>query len=227
MFQSRKDVGRSSFALVKADFGSTALLPYRSVAGTLAPALRFSFLRVKMLPGVKNSHMGNFVHLYFGDGKGKTTAAMGLALRALGRGKKVCCAQFLKGGESGEITALKTFPGFELIPPPKTLKFVFQMTPEEKAICRGQCGQMLALAARRAKNCDVLILDELCAALRCDMVSEADALALIDAAPCGDIVITGRDPLDSLLQRADYASELRCVRHPYDKGVAAREGIEF
>ena len=171
--------------------------------------------------------MKAYVHLYFGDGKGKTTAAMGLALRALGRGKKVCCAQFLKGGESGEIAALRAFPGFERIPPPPSLKFVFQMTPEEKDDCRARCGEMLAEAGKKAAGRDVLILDEVCAALRCGMLKESDVLALIDAAPCRDIVLTGRDPLESLLERADYASEVRCVRHPYDSGVPAREGIEF
>ena len=153
---------------------------------------------------------------------------MGLALRALGRGKKVCCAQFLKGEESGEITALRTFDGFTYIEHPKEIKFVFQMNEQEKEACRGLCESMLEAAAAQAESCELLILDEICAALSLGMVKEEKLLALLDRRPAGtDIVLTGRDPAASVLSRADYVSRICCVRHPFEQGVAAREGIEY
>lgn len=168
------------------------------------------------------------VHLYTGDGKGKTTAAMGLALRALGRGKRVVCAQFLKGGKSGEILALERFEGFLRIQNPDQVKFVFQMTPGERADCAGDCARILCEAAERAKGADMLILDEICAAVNLGMLKESDVTAAISALPSRvEIVMTGRDAPEALAARADYLSEIRAVRHPYDQGTPAREGVEY
>ena len=97
------------------------------------------------------------LHLYWGDGKGKTTAAMGLALRALGSGKRVVIVQFLKGGNSGEIPLLAQL-GAEIYRGKAGQKFVFQMTPEEKAATRELQNQNLAAAI--AQPADLLILDE-------------------------------------------------------------------
>ena len=107
------------------------------------------------------------LHLYWGDGKGKTTAAMGLALRALGSGKRVVIVQFLKGGNSGEIPLLAQL-GAEIYRGKAGQKFVFQMTPEEKAATRELQNQNLAAAM--AKPADLLILDEAGSAEELDMV---------------------------------------------------------
>ena len=107
------------------------------------------------------------LHLYWGDGKGKTTAAMGLALRALGSGKRVVIVQFLKGGNSGEIPLLAQL-GAEIYRGKAGQKFVFQMTPEEKAATRELQNQNLAAAI--AQPADLLILDEAGSAEELDMV---------------------------------------------------------
>ena len=107
------------------------------------------------------------LHLYWGDGKGKTTAAMGLALRALGSGKRVVIVQFLKGGNSGEIPLLAQL-GAEIYRGKAGQKFVFQMTPEEKAATRELQNQNLAAAM--AQPADLLILDEAGSAEELDMV---------------------------------------------------------
>lgn len=165
------------------------------------------------------------VHLYWGDGKGKTTAAMGLALRALGAGKRVTVVQFLKGTPSGEIPLLcrlgasvhRCHPG---------LKFVFQMTEEEKRDCLAEHTAMLRKAL--AEDADLLILDEACAACQLGMVEEAMLRrAVEDRPPQQEVVLTGRDPADWMRQDADYETEMCCRKHPYQSGLDAREGIEF
>ena len=113
------------------------------------------------------------LHLYWGDGKGKTTAAMGLALRALGAGKRVVIVQFLKGGNSGEIPLLAQL-GAEIYRGKAGQKFVFQMTPEEKAATRELQNQNLAAAI--AQPADLLILDEAGSAEELDMVIHIGAL---------------------------------------------------
>ena len=107
------------------------------------------------------------VHLYCGEGKGKTTAAMGLALRMAGRGKRVVVAQFLKGADSGERYALAMLPQVTLLPLPERVKFSFQLTPEER---EAEQARYLALAEQARTlgaqpDCGLLVLDEVCAAV--------------------------------------------------------------
>ena len=172
----------------------------------------------------------HFLHLYFGDGKGKTTAAMGLALRALGQGQTVLAAQFLKDGRSGELAALRGLAGCEVAAVEPIGKFVFRMTPEEKDEARArqnaEAERLAALVA--ARKPDLVVLDELALAMRMGMVSEERGWALIEAGLAGgEVAVTGRTAPESLLERADYVSEIVKRRHPYDSGVAARKGIEF
>ena len=172
----------------------------------------------------------NQLHLYMGDGKGKTTAAMGLALRALGRGRRVLVAQFLKDGRSGELAALRQLPGATVAEVEPIGKFVFRMTPEEKRAARErQCAQAVALARLVEREApDVIVLDELALAMHMGMVTEEHGWALIEAGlRHGEVVTTGRSAPQSLIDRADYVSEVVKLHHPYDKGLAAREGIEF
>ena len=144
------------------------------------------------------------LHIYYGDGKGKTTAAMGLALRALGHAKHVTILQFLKDGSSGEIALLRRC-GADVHACPNA-KFTWLMTADEKA------------EAREHNN----------AALRTGLVDESllqQAAAL--AGQGREVVFTGRNPAAWMLEQADYATEMRAEKHPYSKGVAAREGVEF
>lgn len=166
------------------------------------------------------------IHLYCGSGKGKTTAAMGLALRAAGRGKPVVIAQFLKGEDSGERRILERLPQVNLLPLPETIQFTFAMSEEEKEKekVRYQC--MLKEIAYAAQVCELLILDEVCAAVNTGMISLQAILQLLDGLTC-EIVMTGREPAQELEQRADYITCMEKVRHPYDEGICAREGIEY
>ena len=172
----------------------------------------------------------HLLHLYIGDGKGKTSAAMGLALRALGQGFRVVVAQFMKNGRSGELAALKQLPGAQVAAVEPIAKFVFRMTPEEKEAARvQQCAQAEALAAlAEAEKPDLLVLDELALAMSLGLVSEESGWRLIEAGlRWGEVAVTGRSAPESMLERADYVSEVTKRKHPYDKGVQARRGIEF
>ena len=162
------------------------------------------------------------LHLYFGSGKGKTTAAAGLALRALGHGKKVIVVQFLKDGTSGEIEPLRRLGAAVFACP--NAKFTWLMTPQEKAAALAHNTQTLEAALQMP--CDLLILDEACAALRAALLPEALLQKAVLNAPY-EVVLTGRDPADWMLQNADYITEFTARRHPYEKGIPAREGIEY
>ena len=169
--------------------------------------------------------MAGMVHLYWGEGKGKTTAAMGLALRALGRGKSVTVVQFLKSRESGEISLLRIL-GAQVLRGKGVGKFTGQMSEAERSETRRLQTEHLRQAMEQ--GADVLILDEACAAAQKNLVDEALLRrAVLERLPEQEVVLTGRCPMDWMLDAADYSTELRCRRHPYEKGVCAREGIEF
>lgn len=166
------------------------------------------------------------IHLYCGNGKGKTTAAMGLALRAAGRGERVVIAQFLKGEDSGERYALAQLPQVELLPLPKQVKFTFQMDEQERREAASRCQALLAQAGERAKDCFLLVLDEACAAVNSGLLPLEELLDCLDSLTC-EVVLTGRDPAPQLLERADYITQMEPLRHPYQRGVTARKGIEW
>lgn len=170
------------------------------------------------------------VHLYWGDGKGKTTAAMGLALRMLGRGETVLLLQFLKGNGSGERAALSLLPGFSAISGPDRIKFSPDMSQAEREETRALCRNLLGQAETRCSrgDCGLLILDEVCDAVEEGFLSEEQVAAFIDRKPGSlELVLTGHGLLPLLAKRADYITEMKNMRHPYGRGVAARRGIEF
>jgi cob(I)alamin adenosyltransferase len=174
--------------------------------------------------------MSGLVHLYCGDGKGKTTCAMGLALRASGRGIPVIIAQFLKSENSGERAALRTLPNVTLLPLPEQVTFTFRMTEAEKEEARMASTQRFreAVALAQAQSPCLLVLDEICAALTTGMVPLEEVERFLDTRPSEvEVVLTGRDPAPSLVERADYVTEMVKKKHPYDQGVCAREGIEY
>lgn len=166
------------------------------------------------------------IHLYCGNGKGKTTAAMGLALRAAGRGERVVIAQFLKGTDSGERYALAKLPQVELLPLPEQVKFTFQMDEQERLEASRRCRALLDEARERAKDCFLLVLDEACAAVNSGLLPLEELLDCLDNLTC-EIVLTGRDPAPQLLERADYITQMEPLRHPYQRGITARKGIEW
>ena len=165
------------------------------------------------------------VHLYYGEGKGKTTAAMGLALRALGQGMRVVIVQFLKTGTSGELEPLRRLGATVFSGKPGT-KFASKMSENEKSETAVLHEEMLREAMET--DCDLLILDELCAARQYGLVDEMLAKKAVLERPEGmEIVVTGRQPEDWMLEAADYITEMRSHRHPYQQGITARKGIEF
>ena len=165
------------------------------------------------------------VHLYWGEGKGKTTAAMGLALRALGSGRSVVIVQFLKGGQSGEIPLLRSL-GARIFRGKAGTKFSFQMSEEEQAETLALQTENLrqALACR----CDMLVLDEDCSAWQTGLVDQELLKKAVLERPEGqEVVLTGRNPPEWLREAADYITEMRCCRHPFERGISALECVEF
>ena len=175
---------------------------------------------------MKNSGL---VHLYCGDGKGKTTAAVGLAVRHSGRGGKVVFAQFLKDGTSGECRVLAKL-GVTVLAANPVGKFSFRMTEEEKAETAAALGRTFDAATGFAvrERATLLVLDEICAAVNCGFLPEKTLTEFLESRPDSlEVVLTGRDPSENLQVHADYITEMKKRRHPFDEGVAAREGIKF
>ena len=168
------------------------------------------------------------IHLYCGEGKGKTTAAMGLALRMAGRGRRVVIAQFLKGADSGERLALAQLPHIILLEVPEQIKFTFAMDETERRQAAADCQALLDRAAALAAepDCAMVVLDEVCAALATGLLPLSPLLELLDR-PGPEFVLTGRDPHPELEARAHYITCCQKVRHPYEGGTPARSGVEF
>lgn len=170
------------------------------------------------------------VHIYCGDGKGKTSAAVGLAVRAAGRGMKVLVVRFLKTENSGEVEVLRSIPGITVTPCDRTFGFVFRMTEEQKqeAALYYQSRFEAAVTEAVQGQYDLLILDEILASCNYGMVQEQSVVEFLKNRPLGlEVVLTGRDPSEHLLELADYVSEICMRKHPYQKGIPARKGIEF
>ena len=170
------------------------------------------------------------VHIYCGDGKGKTSAAVGLAVRAAGRGMKVLVVRFLKSENSGEVEVLRSIPGITVTPCDRTFGFVFRMNEEQKAEAARYYQKRFETAVEEAVtgNYDLLILDEILASCNYGMVQEESVLEFLHTKPAGlEVVLTGRDPSEKMVEQADYVSEIHMVKHPYQKGISARKGIEF
>lgn len=170
------------------------------------------------------------IHIYHGDGKGKTTAAMGLALRAAGNGLQVVIVQFLKGTSSGEIQLMREIPEITVLRENNNPKFSFQMSEEEKREARLVHADNLAAAEKlvAAGKCDLLILDEALGALSSGLLDEGLVQRLVEEKPPAlELVLTGRNPSEFLLEKADYVTEMKAQKHPYEQGIDARKGIEF
>lgn len=170
------------------------------------------------------------VQLYTGKGKGKTTAALGLGLRASGAGKRVIIVQFLKPGGSSEELGIEKLENFEI--ESYGPGYIYRDDMDESE--RGEVVDSVRDALERVEeileegNCDVLILDELNVALYFDLVEEEEVLDVLEKRPEDmEIVITGRNAPDKLIEEADLVTEMKKIKHYYDEGVEAREGIEY
>ncbi|NLO97480.1 MAG: cob(I)yrinic acid a,c-diamide adenosyltransferase [Peptococcaceae bacterium] len=170
------------------------------------------------------------IHIYCGDGKGKTTAALGLAIRAAGRGFRVFIIQFLKDQKTGELVSLAKIPEIKIMRGENfQAAFSWQMTEEQKQQCRLHHDKMLkqGIAAARNGEVDLLILDEAIAAYNLKLVDSKLLLEFLNTKPEAlEVVLTGRDPAPELVELADYVSEVKKIKHPFDRGVKARKGIE-
>ena len=171
------------------------------------------------------------LHLYFGNGKGKTSAAIGLGIRACGRGKRVLMVQFLKCQQTGEQLFLQDCEQFVIRRFESQHGFVINPTPDQRELLKSEIAQAFNFAKSevQAGNCDVLILDEVLDAVELGFLNNAELIALANIGNNKNIELafTGRKPSDELLEIADYATELKLIKHPYQKGVTAREGIEY
>jgi len=168
------------------------------------------------------------VELYTGDGKGKTTAAIGLAFRAAGRGFKVLMVQFLKGRKYGEIESAKLMQDRFKIIQSGLDTFVKRGEPSDEDIRLAREGLKIARNAIFSGEYDIVILDEINCACDLGVLDVKDVLPLIDGKPdTVELVLTGRGAPAEFYDRADIITEMRNVRHCYDKGITMREGIEY
>lgn len=169
------------------------------------------------------------IHLYCGSGKGKTTAALGLAVRYAGSGGKVLFVQFFKTMDSSELNSLALLPNVEVLRNSGRFSFYDEMTPAQiEAVTRENNANLnLALDKARAGGCGMLVLDEIVGCYQYGLIDRGAVDRLL-ADPCGvEIVLTGIYPPDSFTAAADYITEMVCRRHPFEKGIPARRGIEF
>ena len=169
------------------------------------------------------------IHVYTGDGKGKTTAATGLAARALGHGMNVVFVQFLKGGETGEVGSLEDL-GAEVIRPRRRHGFWWTLSDSEKDTVRREHDRLIRTAleiCRSGRPPALLVLDEFTYVYNGGMADPGLCRELLRAAGGKtELVITGRDP-GPLAELADYLTEMKAVRHPFAHGTAARKGVEY
>jgi cob(I)alamin adenosyltransferase len=168
------------------------------------------------------------IHVYIGDGKGKTTASVGLSVRAAGRDKTVVFAQFLKTETTGELGPLEKL-GVRVIRSTVKLGFTHKMDDSARARCGEEQRRILDRVSEilSAHRIDLLVLDEVLDAVNARMLDEGEVRSLVEnKAPELELVITGRRPPQWLIERADYVSDIKKVKHPFDRGIRARIGIE-
>ena len=172
---------------------------------------------------------GGLIHIYCGDGKGKTTAALGLTIRCAGHGNKVLFVQFLKSWVTGELNSLKFLENVEVMRAKPTPKFTFQMNEEEKEqVTQEHLSLFEAVKVKcLSQKIDLLVLDEIVGACDRGVFEKAALLDFLKNKPQElEVVMTGRNPFPELVELADYVSEVCKRKHPKDKGIMARKGIE-
>ncbi|MHC1746115.1 MAG: cob(I)yrinic acid a,c-diamide adenosyltransferase [Negativicutes bacterium] len=168
------------------------------------------------------------IQVYTGNGKGKTTAALGLALRAIGQGLKVWMVQFMKGDESyGEIRAAKLLPGFTILQVGRN-DFVNLNSPDPSDVTLAQKGWEIAKNCISSGKYDIVILDEINVAMACGLLDTEQVIEFLTAKPRSvEIILTGRYASEAVQNIAQLVTEMREIRHPYHQGVPSRIGIEY
>ncbi|RZN71495.1 MAG: cob(I)yrinic acid a,c-diamide adenosyltransferase [Candidatus Methanolliviera hydrocarbonicum] len=177
----------------------------------------------------KESEKKGFIHVKTGDGQGKTTSALGMALRAVGHGLKVSMIQFMKGGDSryGEINSSKLLKNFEIKQFGRA-SFVNKKNPDKIDIEFAQEGLKYAKRVVESGEYDLLILDEINVAIDYGLLSVEELLDVIEKKPEDlELVLTGRYAPKEIIDISDYVSEILDIKHPFKEGVLAREGIEY
>lgn len=166
--------------------------------------------------------------VYTGPGKGKTTAALGLALRVIGHGGAVCLVQFMKGRETGEVRAARLLPGFAVVQAGRE-GFVDLANPSAEDRRRALAGWEEAVGALRRGGQGLVILDEVNVAVACGLLEQEAVLTAVEEACASGVhvVLTGRGAPEEFIARADLVTVMEEVKHPYQRGGAARAGIEY
>ncbi|MEN6357560.1 MAG: cob(I)yrinic acid a,c-diamide adenosyltransferase [Armatimonadota bacterium] len=170
------------------------------------------------------------VHVYTGEGKGKTTAALGTAMRAVGWGLKVCVIQFIKGyADIGEALFAKRFPENLTI---KQFTTDCSRSIDEKKVSQRKRVSQEAMAyaeqAVRNNNYDLIILDEINNAAHFNLIETDRILQMIQNKPEHlELILTGRDAPQEIIEAADYVTEMKMIKHPYEQGIQARKGIDY
>ncbi len=169
------------------------------------------------------------LHIYCGDGKGKTTACIGLSVRAAGRGFKVLFVQFLKNRITGELQSFELFNNIEVMRGKETTKFTFQMTEAEKQSVLLEHEELFDKVITKIKHekIDLLILDEIIGACNTGVFPYSRLVDFLENKPQElEVVLSGRNPKPELIALADYVSEVKMIKYPLKRGIPARDGIE-
>lgn len=170
------------------------------------------------------------IHIYHGDGKGKTTAAVGLAVRAAGAGMHVAFIQLMKDAASAELNVLKTIDQMEVYTIKNAYGFTWNMSDDNRIQLRMQNDKAVKAMIKAAKEelYQMIVVDEMMSAYQGGFVDKTSVLELMQLCKgTTELVFTGRNPAKELLNRADYITEMKNERHPYEKGITARVGIEL
>lgn len=170
------------------------------------------------------------LHIYCGGGKGKTTAAVGLAVRFAGAGGKVLFCQFMKSGNSSELGVLNSIPDIVVFPCFRIRKFVYEMNDFEKENARAEYTanfEKIKQFLTEDNTFKMVVFDEIISCVNTGLLDINSLCEFLQKNRGIEIVLTGRDPDKRLCEAADYISEIQCKKHPYDKNIPARKGIEF
>ncbi|EQB90175.1 cob(I)alamin adenosyltransferase [Clostridium punense] len=172
-----------------------------------------------------------YIQIYTGNGKGKTTAAVGLATRAAGNEYMVTMVQFLKGGATGELQSAKRLqPYFNIYRFEKPRGFFWTLNDEEKAELKEEIQEAYRFCLKQfeEKACDILIMDEVMGALSNKLLTEEQILELMDKKPENiELIMTGRNVPERIIEKANLVTEMKDLKHYFNEGVPARKGIEF
>ncbi len=177
-----------------------------------------------------SNERNGLIHLYTGDGKGKTTAAIGLSVRAAGAGMKVVFAQFVKGRDTSELKSLCNIDGITVVRNNIDLGWFDKNNADQAKKYTDVHNDILGEIETIIMNgqCDVLVMDEVTYQYNYEIIDKDRLQALImDKAKELEIVLTGRDAPQFMSEAADYVTEMKKIKHPYDKGIDARLGREY